>query len=224
MARRFDLAIFDLDGTLADTAPDIERALNKAMADFGRPPVPHERVLRSIGAGAKASCEAILPGEDLERAAEIVTRYREYYDAANTVWTQPFAGIDGALEALRAGGVKMAVASNKRQPQSEQIIRELGLMGYFSDVFGPEDVERPKPEPDMLKLTMERCGVGPDRSVMVGDTVYDVAAGRASGATTALVTWGYVPVDEIDRTLVDRVVSSPRELVDMVVGSTTDPA
>ena len=122
MSTEFDLIIFDLDGTLADTAPDIECALNKAMADFDRPPVPHDQVLRAIGPGGRAFYRAIMgDDDDMSLAEEVVTRYRHYYIQANTVRTRPFPGITDMLDELGARGVKMAVASNKPQPQSEQI-------------------------------------------------------------------------------------------------------
>ncbi len=219
MPLAFDLAIFDLDGTLADTAPDIERALNKAMADFGRPPIPREQVLRAIGPGGTAFYEAILPGSATEVAEEVVRRYREYYTVANAVHTRPFPGIVESLEHLRDAGVRMVVASNKPQPQSAQIVRGLGLARYFDGVFGPEDVERPKPEPDMLALAMNKCDVEADRAVMFGDTVNDMAAGRSAGATTAFVSWGYAPLEHIDPTLVDLTVERPSDVARIVEGN-----
>jgi len=220
MARAYDLLIFDLDGTLADTAPDIERCLNLAMEEFSLPPVPHERVLRAIGPGGKAFYEAILPDQSLRPMADqVVARYRAHYVRGNTVLTRPFAGVPEMLDALRRRGVRMAVASNKPQAQTKQIIVALGLSPYFAEVVGPESVEHPKPAPDMLRLVMDRCGVEPARAAMVGDTENDMGAGRSAGATTVFVAWGYLAAEEIAPGLIDRFVEHPSDLVLLADGA-----
>jgi len=223
MSRAYDVLIFDLDGTLCDTAPDISRCLNRAMRDFDLPPVPHERVLRAIGPGGKAFYRAILPSEDYMPIAErVVERYRAYYTESNTLLTRPFPRVVEMLEDLRTLGVCMAVASNKPQEQTQQIVNALGLSPYFFEVFGPESVEHPKPAPDMLRLAMERASqlsgspIRPERTLIVGDTDNDLDAGRAAGVTTAFAAWGYMPQSEINPDSVDWVIHSPAELVEIV--------
>jgi len=229
MSRTYDLVIFDLDGTLCDTAPDIERCLNRAMREFGLPEVPHDRVLKAIGPGGKAFYRAILPdsivesGEDyLPLAEKIVERYRAYYTESTTELTRPFPGVLETLDDLRDLGVLVAVASNKPQEQTRKIVAELGLSRYFLEVIGPESVEHPKPEPDMPRLIMERADVSPGRTLMVGDTDNDMNAGRAAGATTVFATWGYMTQGEIDERNIDLVVERPGELVRIVVNAARD--
>ena len=222
MPHQFDLVVFDLDGTLCDTAPDIGRCLNQAMEDFGLPPVPREKLLKAIGPGGTAFHRAIVPNEEaLPLAEKIVDRYRSYYVKSNTVLTRPFPGIIEMLDDLRATGLTMAVASNKPQEQTRQIVRGLGLMPYFAEVVGPEAVPRPKPEPDVLHFLIERVGRGcpPGRTAMVGDTDNDMSAGRAAGVRTVFVTWGYMSESEIAPGSIDIVVSSPKELVAVLTES-----
>jgi phosphoglycolate phosphatase len=213
-----DLVIFDLDGTILDTAPDIERCLNLAMKDFNLPPLSRERVLAAIGPGGKAFQESLVPEpEHADIAADVVKTYRDYYIKSNTQLTRPFEGIVDVLDTLTEAGIKMTVASNKPQEQCRQILKGLGLDHYFCGIWGPEAAARPKPEPDVLHMVMELYGATADRTIMVGDTRNDVAAGRAAGVTSVFVTWGYVDVADIDPDLIDIVVDEPSGLLDFDV-------
>lgn len=225
MKRTYDLVIFDLDGTLCDTAPDIERCLNRALREFDLPQVSRDRVLKAIGPGGKAFYRAILPDhivsgstDYLPLAERVVERYRSYYTESTTEFTRPFPGIVETLGELRRRGVFLAVASNKPQEQTRKIVAELGLSPYFREVIGPESAEHPKPKPDMLRFVMERCQCAADRTLIVGDTDNDMLAGRAAGVTTVFVTWGYRALSEMDPDTIDLVVESPRELEEIVAG------
>ena len=226
MSRAYDLVIFDLDGTLCDTAPDIERCLNRAMREFGLPEVPRDRVLKAIGPGGRGFYQAIMPedmvsrGEDyLPLAEKVVERYRAHYTASTTELTRPFPGVVEALDALREMGVAMAVASNKPQAQTRKIVAELGLNPYFHEVIGPESVARPKPMADMLVFLIDRTHSARNRTLVVGDTDNDMLAGRAARVTTAFVTWGYRALAEMDRGTIDIVAGSPWELVEIAAGA-----
>ena len=209
-----DLVIFDLDGTLLDTAPDIERCLNLAMKDYGLPPLSRDRVLAAIGPGGKAFQESVVPDpEHADIAAEVVRTYREYYVKSNTQLTRPFEGVVDMLDALSDAGITMAVASNKPQEQCRQIMKALGLDHYFGGIWGPEAVARPKPEPDVLHMVMDLRGAAANRTIMVGDTRNDVAAGRAAGVATVFVSWGYVAASEIDSDLIDVIIDRPTDLL-----------
>ena len=138
----YDLVIFDLDGTLCDTAPDIRRCLNRALGEFDMPPLSEEVLMAAIGPAGKAFLKAIVPdGVDLSLAETIVKRYRSYYEVENTVETKPFPGVVELLEDLKTAGVPQAVASNKPLGQVKTIVKGLGLEKYFIDIVGPESVE-----------------------------------------------------------------------------------
>ena len=215
---KYDLVIFDLDGTLFDTAPDIGRCLNRALAEFGLPPFPEERVKEVIGPAGKAFFQAIVPDEkDLPLAQKIVELYRSYYVVSNTELTRPFPGVKETLDTLRSLGVKMSVASNKPVGQVRNIIVGLGFAEYFEFVLGPEDVTNPKPDPEMLHRVMENSGVAPERTLMVGDTHNDMTSGKAAGATTVFVTWGYS--NDVDPATIDVRVSKPEDIIPVVHGN-----
>lgn len=211
-----DLVIFDLDGTLLNTAPDIERCVNLAMRDYGLPPMSRERVLEIIGPGGKAFQEALVPDPKLKhKAEEIVQTYRSHYVKSNTLLTRPYDGIVDVLNTLRDNGITMYIASNKPQEQCIQILQELKLDHYFSAIYGPEATPHPKPEPNVLHLIMEQVGTTPERTVMVGDTNNDMAAGHAAGVTTVFVSWGYILESAIAPELIDVVIDTPGELLDL---------
>ncbi len=211
-----DLVIFDLDGTLLNTAPDIERCVNLAMKDYGLPAMSRERVLEIIGPGGRAFQDALVPDPKLKhKAEEIVQTYREYYTKSNTLLTRPYDGVVDVLNALRDTGVPMYVASNKPQVQCIQILQALKLDHYFRAIYGPEATPHPKPEPNVLHLIMEQTGAMPERTVMVGDTNNDMAAGHAAGVTTVFVSWGYIPESAIPPELIDVVIDTPAELLDL---------
>ena len=207
----YDLVIFDLDGTLCDTAPDIRRCLNRALGEFDLPPLSEEALMAAIGPAGKAFLEAIVPpGTDLELAAEIVKVYRSYYEVENTVETKPFPGVVELLDGLKAAGIPQAVASNKPLGQVETIVKGLNLRDYFIDVVGPESVTNAKPDPEMLHLVMSEAGAAPERTMMVGDTHNDMTSGKNAGVTTVFVDWGYA--NGVAPETIDVHVKSPDEI------------
>ena len=209
-----DLVIFDLDGTILHTAPDIERCVNLAMDDFSLPHLTQEQILKAIGPGGTAFHETLVPDPALaDKREEIVQRYRSYYVQQNTVLTRPFDGVVQVLDALRDAGVKMCVVSNKPQDQCRQILSGLKLDHYFLGIWGPEAVDHPKPEPDALLFAMRECGSTAERSIMVGDTINDMASGHAADVPTVFVTWGYVDESEIPPELIDVAIDDPSELL-----------
>ena len=217
----YDLVIFDLDGTLFDTAPDIGRCLNKALKEFDLPPFPEERIKEVIGPAGKAFYQAILPSEDmLPMAEKIVERYRSYYVVSNTELTRPFAGVKEMLETLMEMGVKMSVASNKPVGQVKNIVTGLGFLDYFDFIYGPEDVTNAKPDPEMLHLVMNGSEIAAEKTLMIGDTHNDMASGRAAGATTVFVEWGYSK--DVDPATIDYRITDPAEIVRIVNGTLTE--
>ncbi len=212
---QYDLVIFDLDGTLCDTAPDIRRCLNRALREFDLPPLSEKALMAAIGPAGKAFLRAIVPeGTDLTLAERIVKVYRGYYEVENTVETKPFPGVIELLEALKVLGIAQAVASNKPLGQVETIVDGLGLRDYFIDVVGPESVAKPKPDPEMLHLVMREAGAEPGRTLMVGDTHNDMTSGRNAGAKTVFVDWGYAK--DVDPSTIDVHVRTPAEICELV--------
>lgn len=217
MNSRFDTVIFDLDGTLADTAPDVLEGVNHALDRLGFPPISLERVKQAIGPGREAFVQAVFPdGADPDMEAFIDTFRGHYWDHCLDRTTL-FPGMEAVLLALEDR--TLAVASNKPRRFTEKILEGLGIRKRFDDVVGPEDVARPKPCPDMILKILDGVGDEPARVLFVGDTDKDMVAGRGAGVTLCGVRYGYGVSEDLERENPDFLVDRPLELLDVVVNS-----
>ena len=193
--------VFDLDGTLIDSAPDLHAAVNRLLASEGRRPLEYSELVRMVGDGVPAlvrrAYEATggLP-EDIEDRVE---RYRALYGAALADRTAPYPGVVETLQSLRSTGHRMAVCTNKPEGPTVEILEALGLLGFISVVAGGDSLPVRKPDPGHLLGTLERLGSSPDRAVMIGDSRNDVAVARAAGVPVIAVSYGYrrEPVEEL---------------------------
>ncbi|MES2095948.1 MAG: HAD-IA family hydrolase [Pseudomonadota bacterium] len=189
----FDLVGFDLDGTLVDSAADLASAVNHALGVAGRSPVPVDRVRRMIGGGARLMLERALQatGGD-ERLDELLPVLLDFYDAHIAVTTQPFPGVIDALDDLAARGVRLAVATNKREHYTNKLLHHLGLTDRFAAVVCGDTIPgKTKPDPAMIEEMVRRAGGG--RAAFVGDSIYDVHAAQAAGLPVAL----YAPANHL---------------------------
>jgi phosphoglycolate phosphatase len=198
----FDIVGFDLDGTLLDTAHDIGHALNHALAHVGRPPIPLKQTRQYIGAGsAKLMRDALeasggIEGIDLAVLQDVLLGYYAENIAVSTVL---FPGGEAMLDALAARGVRLAVATNKREDLARRLFDEMGLTSRFATIIGGNTLGpgTAKPAPDMLHAMVEQCGGG--RAAFVGDTTFDIGAARAAGLPVIAVRFGFwdLPPDEL---------------------------
>ena len=190
--------LFDLDGTLIDTAPDLSDTLNTVLARRGRPPVPADDVRVLIGDGARALVRRGLEatgGVPSETAfEEAVTEFFGHYDAHLADRSRPFPGVTEALTELRVHGCKLAVVTNKAERYSVKLLRQLGLADLFEAIVGGDSLPVRKPDPGHLLGTLDRIGAGPGRAVMVGDSLNDVTAARRAGVPVIAVSFGYTRV------------------------------
>jgi phosphoglycolate phosphatase len=207
--------VFDLDGTLVDTAPDLVDTLNVVFARAGLPPVPFATARNMIGSGAKAMIERGLKAEGrLLVAAEIDTlfgHFIEHYTAHIADRSRPFPGLQAALERLAARGCPLAVCTNKLEALSLQLLAALDLAKHFAAISGPDTLGIQKPDPEMLRQTILRAGGRPDCAVMVGDSATDIDTARAAGIPIVAVEFGYteIPVAELGP---DRIIGHFDEL------------
>jgi len=187
--------VFDLDGTLVDTAPDLVRALNETLDIEGLPHVALGTVRKMIGNGARALIErgAGLSGVAYspERLDQLTKAFIEFYRADIARESAPFPGVAAALDALAAAGARLAVCTNKRTDLSQQLLDAVGLSQRFSAIVGSDAVANRKPHPEHYRAAVTRAGGAVRRSVMIGDTAADVASARGAGAPVALVRFGY---------------------------------
>lgn len=187
--------VFDLDGTLVDTAPDLVRALNETLDLEGLPNVKLEMVRGLVGHGARALIEraAALVGVGFtgDRLDRLTAAFVESYRADIARESEPFPGLVEALESLSALGATLSVCTNKRTDLSVQLLDALDLTPRFAAIVGADAVTDRKPHPDHFRAAVTRAGGIVERALMIGDTAADVATARGAGAPVAVVSFGY---------------------------------
>jgi phosphoglycolate phosphatase len=213
------LALFDLDGTLVDTAADLVRTLNLILAEEGLAPVSVEDAGSLIGAGAKAMVTRGFrlggrePDEaDLERTYH---RFLALYADNLSVESRPYPGVPAALDRLAAAGWRMAVCTNKPEAMSLRLLADLGLLDRFAAVCGGDTFPVRKPDAAHVLGTIERAGGDASRALMVGDSLNDIAAAKNAHIPVIAIGHGYsdAPVESYDP---DRVIARFDELWDAV--------
>lgn len=187
--------VFDLDGTLVDTAADIRSAANALLAELDLPALGPRRVRRLIGHGARALFETVLrdAGRQVEKSEldVLADRFLEVYGAGIARESRPYPGVERALDALAGAGARLAVCTNKRDRSTSALLEALGLAWRFHAVATPETAGFAKPDPRHLLAAIEAAGGKVGRAVMVGDSATDVEAARAAGAPVVVVSHGY---------------------------------
>jgi phosphoglycolate phosphatase len=192
--------VFDLDGTLVDTAPDLIAATNHALADLTLPPVSAETLRNAIGFGARHMIvEALRESSHTEDEAgvdRLLALFLDHYEANIARESRPFEGAVDALERFRAAGARLAVCTNKRAGLSNRLLAALGLAPLFATVAGRDTFPVCKPHPDHLTGAIALAGGDPRTAIMIGDTSVDIATARAAGIPVVGCTFGYsdVPV------------------------------
>lgn len=189
--------LFDLDGTLLDTVPDLHAAVCGMLADLGRPPLPIDAVRAYVGRGVANLVKRTLAGsleagnDDSPAPADAVAAFRRHYARENGRRAQLFPGVKEGLEAIRAMGLPMAVITNKPGAFTHPLLEMTALSGYFSVVVGGDDLPRVKPDPMSLVWTCGRLGVSPADALFIGDSINDSLAARAAACRVFLLPYGY---------------------------------
>jgi len=207
--------VFDLDGTLVDTAPDLINALNFILAREGLPPVPLHSARHMIGAGARRLIERGLELDGRSLGLDDVTRltgdFIDYYAAHIADVSRPFEGLEDALDDLSARGCRFAVCTNKLEWLSKLLLDQLGLSSRFSAICGADTFGVSKPDPAILRQTIARAGGELSSSIMVGDAGPDIGVARRAGIPVICVEFGYteVPIADLKP---DRLIGHMSEL------------
>lgn len=195
--------VFDLDGTLVDSAPDLVAATNHALADLGLEPIAAGTLRGTIGFGARRmileglnQTGRTLPEAEVDR---LLARFLAYYEPNIARESRPFDGVVAALESFRSRGARLAVCTNKRLALATHLLAELNLDGLFDAVAGRDSFPVFKPHPDHVLGAIRMAGGDPRHAVMIGDTVIDVSAAKAAAVPAVVCTFGYSdqPVDAL---------------------------
>jgi phosphoglycolate phosphatase len=211
--------VFDLDGTLVDTAPDLISALNFVLDREGLAPVPLHAARNLIGAGARRLIERALELEGRHASPQDVARltadFIEYYADHIAEASRPFEGLESALDELSSRGFRFAVCTNKLEWLSKRLLDQLGLGGRFAAICGADTFGVAKPDPAILRETIARAGGEMSSSIMVGDAGTDIGVARRAGVPVIGVSFGYteVPIAELKP---DRLIAHMRELTGAV--------
>src|ERR1700724_2115437 len=189
------MIVFDLDGTLVDTAPDLINALNYILHREGLPPVPLHLARNMIGAGARRLLERGLELDGRSVGLEDIDRltkdFIDYYAAHIADASRPFEGREGALDELAARGYRFAVCTNKLEWLSKRLLDQLGLSARFSAICGADTFGVSKPDPIILQQTIARAGGTLSSAIMVGDAGPDIGVARRAGIPVIGVEFGY---------------------------------
>lgn len=188
--------IFDLDGTLADTAPDLLGATNAVLAAKGRPLLDLAHLRHMVGFGARAliaqAMEASGTPVTEDQMPALVEIFLDHYRAHIADGTRLFPGVPETLAALKRRGARLGVLTNKPQELTDRLLPLLGLDGLFAAVYGAGRKAYTKPDPRIFHEVVEDCGGAP--GVMIGDSVTDLNTARAAGAPCILFSYGFTPV------------------------------
>lgn len=210
MTRPFDLVVFDLDGTLADTLPDITAALNMTLAEAGLPSLPQEEVMRYVGDGSAKLIERALPPSEGHRdVAALTESFVAHYERKPSVHARLYPGVPAMLDTLAQAGVATAVLTNKRGTVARLLMGELLPGNPLRDIVGDGDGFARKPDPAALQALMSRAGATPARTAMVGDGLPDMRMGRAAATSTVAAAWGYVPREQLAAEAPTWIAASP---------------
>jgi len=216
--------VFDLDGTLVDTAPDLINALNFILDREGLPAVPLASARNMIGAGARKLLERGLELEgravSIEDMNRLTADFIDYYAAHIAEGSRPFEGLEDALDDLTGRGYRLAVCTNKLEWLSKRLLDELGLTPRFAAICGADTFGVSKPDPAILRQTIARAGGDLASTIMVGDAGTDIGVARRAGVPVIGVTFGYtdVPIADLkpDR-LIEHMRELPRAVNDLIV-------
>jgi len=211
----FKKIIFDLDGTLVNTYPDVSACINRALVKMGRRPLTEAEARLAIGPGKEAFLKAVLGDQAASEEQHFLKIFREFYHIHCLDTTTVFPGIEALLQKLQ--GVTLLVATNKPGPAARRILKGLNIIDYFERVIGPEDVVHAKPHPEMIEFAVQHSPTPKEATLFIGDTDLDIKAGNAAGVMTCAALYGYGNQAAVLNENPDYFVHSPLEINELKV-------
>lgn len=188
--------LFDLDGTLIDTLPDLLAAANAFLVEHGAKPLPRERVQAMIGDGLLALAAKVMAAGEIRPAtamevAQEALRFRAIYEGIGHAGSRLYPDVRETLKALKAAGYRLALCTNKSEAMATAMLGHFRLDGLFATVGGSDSFRARKPDPAHLRGVLDRLGADPARAVMIGDSANDVRAAQGLRMPTVVVAYGY---------------------------------
>ena len=214
--------LFDLDGTLIDTLPDLHAAACAMLNDLGRPPLPLESIRAYVGRGIPNLIKRVLANslhvaEDPNPPPpEAVASYRRHYARENGRNAKVYPGVLEGLASLRAQGVPLGVVTNKADTFIQPLLEQTRLSGYFEVLVGGDRLPKVKPDPMPLVWACGRLGVSPAETLFIGDSINDALAARAAGCPVFLLPYGYNEDRDVHELDCDAIVESVRDAVKLI--------
>ena len=211
--------IFDLDGTLANTLNSISYFGNRALEQYGLPPVETAQYRYMVGNGAIKLVHRMLAasGNDSEENfRNVFPLYNDSYDADFMYLPEAYPGVPETLAKLREQGLKLAVLSNKPHSTTLKVVHNLYGEGLFDAIYGQREGVPLKPDPASLRAVMAELGVTPEECVYVGDTATDMQTGKGAAAFTIGVLWGFRDEEELRDNHADAIIKEPMQLLDYI--------
>ena len=204
--------LLDLDGALVDSLPGIAASGRAELVALGHPPDPGLDIAAMIGPPIEEMMQLMLARYGDDRVAEGVAAYRADYGARGLLASAPYPGIPEALDALRAAGARLILATSKRRVFAERILDHTGLAPRFAAVHGSEPGGALDHKPELIAHILARHDLDPAACVMVGDRRHDIAGARANGMRGLGVLWGYGAREELEAAGADALVAAPHDL------------
>jgi pyrophosphatase PpaX len=207
--RPYQAVLFDMDGTLLDSADLIVTTFTETCRTLLGRTVDREETLRSWSWPVRAKFHALAPDRADELTQEYLRRYLELHDRRARL----FPGVPDVLDELQTRGYLLGIVTSKRRATTDAAVRAFGLDRWCRAIVVDEDVRRPKPDPEPVALAAQRLGIVPAAALMVGDSVVDIAAGRGAGAATAAALWGTMHLDDVLGERPDHRLERPEALL-----------
>jgi phosphoglycolate phosphatase len=220
VARRFDLVIVDLDGTLADSEALLVGLVGRTLSAHGHVPAAPRTIADSIGLPLDEVFQRAAPAADQRAIEALCTAYRRQANASEFVRQfRLFADVAATLETLRAGAVRLVVGTSKGRATTLDILAHCAIPHCFDAVIGGDSVRRGKPHPEMVGRARALFPAAPERTIVVGDTRFDIAMGKAAGVATCAVTYGTQPAELLRALQPDFVIDRFAALRELVVAA-----
>ncbi len=216
MKKNLKLFLFDLDGTLINSADDIVEAVNYSLKQLGFRTLPKEEIVKHVGYGARNLMKDVLKTDDdklIDKATEL---FREYYLSHPVVYTKPYPYIPEILELIKKKDLFTGVITNKIASVSEKILKELDLMKWIDVLVGAETTSEKKPSPKPVLYALEKLNIPNDEAILIGDSEVDIQAGKNAKTLTGLVMYGYGKTDLALAENPDYIFKTPRDIYNFI--------